>query len=148
MRQSPCGGAVIPRRVVSPHSLTNAKNRSADVDRIGAGCINALETRHANGPKCPALDTGSFAMTFLPIVDLLSLTFNIEGIRFAGAKPMNCPGGVLVYKEERRSYRELPMRALPVPFCLKGFFPPPDTSFRVFVEAVPERLAASCATTA
>ncbi|MDH5638380.1 MAG: threonine--tRNA ligase [Nitrospinota bacterium] len=25
-------------------------------------------------------------------------------------KPMNCPGGVLVYKEERRSYRELPMR--------------------------------------
>ncbi|MGK7345477.1 MAG: threonine--tRNA ligase [Candidatus Nitrospinota bacterium M3_3B_026] len=25
-------------------------------------------------------------------------------------KPMNCPGGVLVYKEERRSYRDLPMR--------------------------------------
>ncbi|HJM82558.1 MAG TPA: threonine--tRNA ligase [Nitrospinota bacterium] len=25
-------------------------------------------------------------------------------------KPMNCPGGILVYKEERRSYRELPMR--------------------------------------
>lgn len=25
-------------------------------------------------------------------------------------KPMNCPGGVLVYKEELRSYRDLPMR--------------------------------------
>lgn len=25
-------------------------------------------------------------------------------------KPMNCPGGMLVYKEERRSYRDLPMR--------------------------------------
>ena len=25
-------------------------------------------------------------------------------------KPMNCPGGVLVYKDRRRSYRELPLR--------------------------------------
>ncbi|MDH5508855.1 MAG: threonine--tRNA ligase [Nitrospinota bacterium] len=25
-------------------------------------------------------------------------------------KPMNCPGGILVYKEDRRSYRELPLR--------------------------------------
>ena len=44
--------------------------------------------------------------------------------------------------------RVLPMRALPVPFCRNGFFPPPETSFLVFVDAVPERRAASCATTA
>lgn len=25
-------------------------------------------------------------------------------------KPMNCPGGVLVYKSEPRSYRDLPLR--------------------------------------
>jgi len=30
--------------------------------------------------------------------------------RFA-VKPMNCPGGILIYKSRARSYRELPMRA-------------------------------------
>ncbi len=34
---------------------------------------------------------------------------SVDDRQFA-IKPMNCPGGVLVYKEERRSYRELPMR--------------------------------------
>ncbi|MDE6962103.1 MAG: threonine--tRNA ligase, partial [Lachnospiraceae bacterium] len=33
----------------------------------------------------------------------------IDGEDFA-IKPMNCPGGMLVYKMEPRSYRELPMR--------------------------------------
>ncbi len=33
----------------------------------------------------------------------------IDGEEFA-VKPMNCPGGMLVYKTKRRSYRELPMR--------------------------------------
>lgn len=32
-----------------------------------------------------------------------------EGREFA-AKPMNCPGGMLVYKERPRSYKELPLR--------------------------------------
>jgi len=27
-----------------------------------------------------------------------------------GLKPMNCPAHVQIYKEERRSYRELPIR--------------------------------------
>jgi len=34
---------------------------------------------------------------------------NIDEQGFA-VKPMNCPGGVLIYKDRRRSYRELPMR--------------------------------------
>jgi len=33
----------------------------------------------------------------------------IDGQPFA-VKPMNCPGGLLVYKSRRRSYRDLPMR--------------------------------------
>ncbi len=33
----------------------------------------------------------------------------IDGTEFA-VKPMNCPGGMLVYKSEPRSYRDLPMR--------------------------------------
>jgi threonyl-tRNA synthetase len=33
----------------------------------------------------------------------------VEGERYA-IKPMNCPGGMLFYKEERHSYREFPLR--------------------------------------
>ncbi len=33
----------------------------------------------------------------------------IDGAPYA-VKPMNCPGGLLVYKSRRRSYRELPLR--------------------------------------
>lgn len=33
----------------------------------------------------------------------------IDGEDFA-VKPMNCPGGILIYKTKRRSYRELPLR--------------------------------------
>ncbi len=33
----------------------------------------------------------------------------IDGAPFA-IKPMNCPGGLLIYKSRRRSYRDLPMR--------------------------------------
>ncbi|MFH0978838.1 MAG: threonine--tRNA ligase [Candidatus Woesearchaeota archaeon] len=33
----------------------------------------------------------------------------IDGLDFA-VKPMNCPGGILVYKEHLHSYKELPMR--------------------------------------
>ena len=33
----------------------------------------------------------------------------IDGAPFA-VKPMNCPGGLLIYKSRRRSYRDLPMR--------------------------------------
>src|SRR5690606_28722050 len=40
-----------------------------------------------------------------------------------------------------------PWRALPVPFCLKGLRPAPETSPRRLVEWVPWRAAASCATT-
>src|SRR5438874_1744184 len=43
--------------------------------------------------------------------------------------------------------RVLPCRARPVPFCLYGFLPPPDTSPRVFTLCVPCRAAASWATT-
>src|SRR5207247_4629642 len=35
--------------------------------------------------------------------------------------------------------RMLPARARPVPFCLHGFRPPPETSPRVLVECVPRR---------
>src|SRR2546426_910683 len=41
----------------------------------------------------------------------------------------------------------LPWRARPVPFCLYGFLLPPDTSLRVFVEALPWRRFTSCAVT-
>ena len=34
---------------------------------------------------------------------------NVENMSFA-IKPMNCPGGVLLYKSRRHSYRELPLR--------------------------------------
>ena len=40
-----------------------------------------------------------------------------------------------------------PWRALPVPFCLNGFLPPPLTSARVLVLCVPARRAASWAVT-
>ena len=33
----------------------------------------------------------------------------IDDVPF-GVKPMNCPGGMLVYKAEPHSYRDLPMR--------------------------------------
>jgi threonyl-tRNA synthetase len=33
----------------------------------------------------------------------------IEGAQFV-VKPMNCPGGILVYNEKKHSYRELPLR--------------------------------------
>lgn len=33
----------------------------------------------------------------------------IEGVDYA-VKPMNCPGGILVYKSEQHSYRDLPLR--------------------------------------
>jgi len=36
-------------------------------------------------------------------------TTDIDEVTFA-VKPMNCPGGMLVYKNEPRSYRDLPMR--------------------------------------
>ena len=35
--------------------------------------------------------------------------FEIEGKEFA-AKPMNCPGHILVYRSHKRSYRDLPLR--------------------------------------
>src|SRR3989338_5441949 len=35
--------------------------------------------------------------------------FQIEGKEFA-VKPMNCPGHILVYKSQKRSYKELPIR--------------------------------------
>ena len=41
-----------------------------------------------------------------------------------------------------------PALALPVPFCFQGFFPPPETSLRVFVQAVPCLFLLACATTA
>jgi threonyl-tRNA synthetase len=37
-------------------------------------------------------------------------TLNIDEEEYA-IKPMNCPGGMLVYKQETHSYRELPIRA-------------------------------------
>ena len=37
-------------------------------------------------------------------------TTQIDGEDFA-VKPMNCPGGMLVYKSEPRSYKDLPLRA-------------------------------------
>src|SRR5262244_807995 len=40
--------------------------------------------------------------------------------------------------------RVLPDRARPVPFWRQGFLPPPLTSARVFVEAVPARRLAIC----
>jgi len=36
-------------------------------------------------------------------------TSSIDGMEYA-IKPMNCPGGILVYKEEVHSYKELPLR--------------------------------------
>ncbi len=33
----------------------------------------------------------------------------IDGLQYA-VKPMNCPGGLLIYKSRRRSYRDLPLR--------------------------------------
>jgi threonyl-tRNA synthetase len=33
-----------------------------------------------------------------------------EGGKFFGLKPMNCPSHMLIYRSERRSYRELPLR--------------------------------------
>ena len=36
-------------------------------------------------------------------------TFSVEGEDFA-IKPMNCPGGMLVYKEDLHSYKEFPLR--------------------------------------
>jgi threonyl-tRNA synthetase len=33
----------------------------------------------------------------------------IDGVGFA-VKPMNCPGGILIYKTEQHSYRDLPLR--------------------------------------
>jgi len=38
------------------------------------------------------------------------LTNEIMQARFAGAKPMNCPGHCLMYASKRRSYRDLPWR--------------------------------------
>mmetsp|Transcript_12719 Transcript_12719/g.34667 ORF Transcript_12719/g.34667 Transcript_12719/m.34667 type:complete len:261 (+) Transcript_12719:463-1245(+) len=49
-----------------------------------------------------------------------------------GPKVMPPPG--------KRGDTEEPRRALPVPFCAIGFLPPPRTSARVFVLAVPLRL--------
>src|SRR3990172_566435 len=46
-----------------------------------------------------------------------------------------------------KGVRMLPIRARPVPFWRYGFFPPPRTSFRVLVEAFPERFAFRWATT-
>ena len=40
-----------------------------------------------------------------------------------------------------------PWRACPVPFCARGFLPPPETSPRVLVLAVPTRVLESCPTT-
>jgi len=34
---------------------------------------------------------------------------NVDGVNYA-VKPMNCPGGLLVYKSRKHSYREFPMR--------------------------------------
>ena len=34
---------------------------------------------------------------------------NVDGLNYA-IKPMNCPGGLLVYKSRKHSYREFPMR--------------------------------------
>jgi len=34
---------------------------------------------------------------------------NVDGVNYA-IKPMNCPGGLLVYKSRKHSYREFPMR--------------------------------------
>ncbi len=39
-----------------------------------------------------------------------NMYFSTVDDRQFAIKPMNCPGGVLVYKEELRSYRDLPMR--------------------------------------
>src|SRR5262249_5885405 len=33
-----------------------------------------------------------------------------EGDQVSGLKPMNCPAHMLIYRSERRSYRELPLR--------------------------------------
>ncbi|MBI4585146.1 MAG: threonine--tRNA ligase [Planctomycetes bacterium] len=37
-------------------------------------------------------------------------TFGEEDDQVAGLKPMNCPAHMLIYRSERRSYRELPLR--------------------------------------
>ncbi len=37
-------------------------------------------------------------------------TTKIDGVDY-GIKPMNCPGGMLVYKSKMRSYKDLPIRA-------------------------------------
>ena len=42
----------------------------------------------------------------------------------------------------------VPARALPVPFCLKGFLPPPETADRFFCAFVPCREPAIYAVTA
>jgi threonyl-tRNA synthetase len=43
-------------------------------------------------------------------------TLDIEGRPF-GLKPMNCPAHCLIFKAERRSYRELPLRMNEVGLC-------------------------------
>jgi threonyl-tRNA synthetase len=40
-------------------------------------------------------------------------TVDIDGEEYA-VKPMNCPGGILLYKDEPHSYRDLPLRAAEV----------------------------------
>ncbi len=52
-------------------------------DRVMEGWIRRVNNQH----QIQSTNRLSYAdATFLPIVDLLSLTFNIEGIRFAGSK--------------------------------------------------------------
>ena len=46
--------------------------------------------------------------TYLSLIHILYTTV-IDDMDYA-VKPMNCPGGMLVYKMEPRSYKELPLR--------------------------------------
>ena len=69
----------------------------------------------------------------MPMASSASLRFIFLFAQSLGLGPKDTPPPTL------RGDRMLPWRARPVPFCLKGLRPPPRTSLRVFVEAVPAR---------
>ena len=88
-----------------PRARSSAASSRTSSARVCASAATSPSLRRTsrtrNSTKSPAISRTSRHSMFGPI--------EVEGQRFR-LKPMNCPGHILIYRSEGRSYRDLPLR--------------------------------------
>ncbi len=92
--------------LLAPQGRADARHRRAVHPR--RACASAATCRSSRRTSCTSTSTRPRA-TSRTSRDGMFGPIEVEGQRFR-LKPMNCPGHILIYKSDARSYRDLPIR--------------------------------------